>query len=361
MKSIFLLIFILISFCSYGQDSYRYLPPPQTDDGWDTNDLRTLNFDTTRIYQLFNQLQNGDHKIHSVLLVKDSKLLIEEYFGEGAVNKQHDLRSVTKSITSVLMGIAIDKGFVDSIDDPVTKYIRQPTPEKNKDKRKEKITIRHLLTMSTGLDCNDWDKKSKGQEDRIYRKADWLQYFLDLPMVNDPGTVSNYCTMGQVLATEIISRASGMDIDQFAGQYLFSPLGITSVSWGHTSGKEVLPSARRLFMTSRDMARIGQLILDKGKWHKKQIVSEEWVRESTAAKTKITGVDYGFLWWNIPFEVNGRLFVSKAATGNGGQYIIVIPELNIVVVFTGGAYNSQKDKLPFAMVKDVFLPAFVPK
>jgi len=121
--------------------------------------------------------------------------------------------------------------------------------------------------MSTGLDCND--KKSLGQEDRIYKKQDWLQYAIDLPMVNEPGEVSNYCSIGTVMIAEIISQASGMSIDKFAEHYLFNPLGITNVSWGHTSKKDVIPSSKRLYMTSRDMAKIGQLInysKNKNKW-----------------------------------------------------------------------------------------------
>ncbi|MBK6263830.1 serine hydrolase [Marivirga sp. S37H4] len=357
---IIIISFILsLSMISYGQNVYRYSQPQNLEDGWNTNSLKSQNVDSTRIYQLFNQLQNGEHKIHSILLVKTNQILIEEYFGENAINKQHDLRSATKSITSLLMGIAIDKGFIDNIDDPVIKYVKHPIAKKNPDKRKDKITIRHLLTMSSGLDCNDWDKKSKGQEDRVYKKNDWLQYFWDLPLINEPGTVSNYCTMGQILATEIISQASGMTIDKFAEQYLFNPLAINNVSWGHTSNKEVIPSAKRLYMTSRDMAKIGQLILNKGKWNKQQIVSQEWIEESTSAKTAITGMDYGFLWWNVPLEVNQKTIISKAATGNGGQYILVFPEADMVAVFTGGAYNSQEDKLPFVIMKEVFLPTFM--
>jgi CubicO group peptidase (beta-lactamase class C family) len=194
MKNILtLIIFILlIGKLSYGQNTYRYTQPPLLDDGWKTNHLQSQLIDSATIYQLFNRLQEGEHKVHSILLVKNGQIIIEEYFDKNTVNGQHDLRSVTKSITSVLMGIAIDLGFIDNIDAPVTKYLKHPVAEKNLDEGKEKITIRHLLTMSTGLDCNDWDKESKGQEDKIYRQKDWLQYFLDLPLINEPGAVSNY-------------------------------------------------------------------------------------------------------------------------------------------------------------------------
>ncbi|PCJ94813.1 MAG: serine hydrolase [Flavobacteriaceae bacterium] len=357
LKTFPIFILFISTFCA-AQNTYIYSQPKKLEDGWKTNNLQSQNIDSTLIIKLFNQLQTIENKIHSVLLVKNNQIIIEEYFGENSVNNQHDLRSTTKSITSILMGIAIDKGFIENVNDPISKYLKSLVPTKNLDGRKTEITIKHLLTMSTGLDCNDWDKKSKGQEDKISKKSDWLQYFLNLPMVHKPGEVSNYCTMGQVLATEIISQSSGMTIDKFSEKYLFNPLGVNNLSWGHTSNKEIIPSGKRLYMTSRDMAKIGQLILNNGKWNEKQVVSEKWIAESTTPKTKITGIDYGYLWWNIPFKVNEKIFVSKTATGNGGQYIMVLPELDMVAVFTGGAYNSQEDKLPFAIMTDIFLPTF---
>ena len=354
--SVILALFI-DSIC-FGQNAYEYSQPKELRDGWKTNNLKSQIADTTLLYKFFGQIRNENHKLHSILLIKNDHLVIDEYFNGHSVNKRHDLRSITKSIRSILVGIAIDKGFIDNINDPISKYLKGLVPKKNLDERKKKITIKHLLTMASGLDCNDWDKKSKGQEDKVYKKNDWLQYTLNLPMVNEPGTVSNYCSMGVVLLAEIISQASGMEIDKFAEAYLFNPLVIDNVKWGHTSGKEIISSGKRLYMTSRDMAKIGQLLLNQGKWNGKQIVSKNWIEESTTPKTKITGIDYGYLWWNIPFKVNEKTVTSKTATGNGGQYIMVIPEMDIVAVFTGGAYNSQEDKLAFAIMKDVFLPIF---
>jgi len=109
------------------------------------------------------------------------------------------------------------------------------------------------------------------------------------------------------------------------------------------------------------MAKIGQLILNNGKWYEDQIVSKHWIEESTTPKTKIAAIDYGYLWWNIPFKTDNKMFVSKTALGNGGQYIMVFPELDIVVIFTGNAYNSQEDKLPFKAITDILLPTFIPK
>ena len=352
------LIFTLISGqLTYAQESYTYSQPTQLEDAWSTDKLGSQGIDSALIYQLFNQLQAADHQLHSVLIVRNHQLVLEEYFGDHDFHQLHDLRSASKSIRSILLGIALDQGFIDDINDPISKYLDSPVPRKNLDQRKQEITIRHLITMSTGLDCHDWDKKSKGQEDRVYKKKDWLQYILDLPLIHAPGEVSHYCSMGVVLMVEVISQASGMPINEFAHEYLFKPLGMTRVEWGHTSRGEVIASGKRLYMTPRDMAKIGQLILNKGKWEGKQIVSAAWVEESTTPQTNITGVDYGYLWWNIPFSFHGKPLISRTAMGNGGQYIMIFPELDLVAVFTGGAYNSPEDKLPFNIVGDVILPS----
>lgn len=358
------LIFSVLMFTGHlvlAQQEYRYTQPTSRDDGWKTASMISEGMNTALIDQLFDQLGPAKHKIHSVLLVKDDQLILEEYFGSQTIETRHDLRSVTKSLRSILTGIAIDRGFIDSIDDPISNYLGDLQPKKNLDPRKAEITIRHLLTMSTGLECNDWDPRSAGQEDRVYKKKDWLQYTLDLPMVYDPGTESRYCSMGVVLLVELISRASGMSIDVFARKYLFDAMNISNYSWRHTSRKEVISSGKRLSMTARDMAKIGQLILNKGKWKEQQLVSKEWITLSTQTHTDIDGMSYGFLWWKIPLKLEDRQTMSTTATGNGGQYIVVLPEMNSIAVFTGGAYNSAEDKLPFAIVRDILIPTLNPK
>ena len=301
-------------------------------------------------------MDKGETKIHSFLLLKNGDLFLEKYYGAYDRHSPHDLRSTTKSIRALLMGIALDKGLIKSLDDPVLNYLKDLKPQKNLDERKGQITLRHLLTMSSGLECNDWDPKSRGQEDRVYRKKDWLQYTMDLPMANDPGEVSAYCSMGAIMIAEVIHKTSGMSIQEFAQQYLFDPLAIQEVSWGHTANKEVLDAGKRLYMTPRDMAKLGQLVLQKGQWKGEQIVSKSWIEEATSPKTKITGIDYGYFWWNLPFQGMDQTYMATLAMGNGGQYIMVFPELKLVAVFTGGAYNSQEDKLPFAIMNRVILP-----
>lgn len=347
-----------LHFQGLSQMPYKYVPPPDLGDGWETASLIDLGFPTDGIQQMCHWLKNEQHDIHSMLIIHKNKLVLEEYFNGYSTLQPHDLRSVTKSLRSILLGIAIDQGVISSINDPIFTYLKSHKPRKNISDLKYHITIENLLTMSSGLDCNDWDKKSKGQEDKVHKKKDWIQYTLDLPMIHEPGEVASYCSMGTILLAEIIDQASGMPIQAFAQQYLFEPLGVVDFSWGHTSEKDVIDAGKRLYMSPRDMAKIGQLILNEGKWQGKQVVSAKWIQEATASKTEITGIDYGYLWWNLPFPYQGKSYVAKAATGNGGQYILVFPELELTMTFTGGAYNSEKDKIPFAIVRDVLLPTF---
>jgi CubicO group peptidase (beta-lactamase class C family) len=357
-KTILFFFFSLIVLIGYSQNIYNYTKPVTLKDGWQTSSILNKNIDTTLIHKAFTQLLNIENEIHSILLIKNNELVLEEYYKGYTIDKPHDLRSVTKSIVAILLGIALDKSIIEDINDPISKYLKSPVPTKNIDKRKNQITIKNLITMSSGLDCDDWNKKSKGQEDKVYKRKDWLQYTLNLPMIHEPGSTSTYCTMGVVLTAEIISQASGLTIDEFAKKHLFIPLQIDNFYWGHTSKKEVIPSAKRVYMTPRDLAKIGQLVLNNGTWKGQQIVSKKWIEEATTPKTKITNIDYGYLWWNIPFNHKNNIIHSTIATGNGGQYIMILPSLNLVAIFTGGAYNSPKYKLPFAFVNDIFIPTF---
>ncbi|WP_395373517.1 serine hydrolase domain-containing protein [Marinicella sp. W31] len=359
-NALYTLILLLIHTQCIAENNYSYVKPEQISDGWPTQHIESLATNTERINLFFNQLMDSKHKIHSTLLVKDGTIILEEYFDDYSRDTKHDMRSVTKSVTALLIGIALEKGYIRNLDDTIWTYLKKPTVRKNPDPRKNNITIRHLLTMSSGLECNDWDKKSKGQEDRVYKKKDWLQYTVDLPMINTPGKAAFYCSMGVTLLKEIISQTSGQPIDVFADTYLFKPLGIHNIRWGHTSKrKNIIPSGKRLYMTSRDLAKIGQLMLNQGLWNSTQVVSQQWIKSIASSQTQLANLDYSFLWWRIPFPVQDHVHVSTTATGNGGQYIFVFQELNMVAIFTGGAYNSEEDKLPFAVVKDVYLPTIL--
>lgn len=350
----FILFFTTLSF---GQGGTTQFSNENSEASWKINTSTSIPLDTALLANLLQKLTVERHEIDGFVLAKNDQILVESYFNGFQDTAIHDLRSVTKSILSLLIGIALDRGFIQNVNDPISKYLNQFGSIKHLDPLKNTITIKHLLTMSGGLDCNDWDKKSKGQEDKVYRQKDWIQYTLDLPLIHLPGTVSAYCSMGTVLLAEIISQASGLSIDQFALTYLFNPLKIERAKWGYTSDREVIPSGKRLYMAPKDLLKIGLLVLNKGRWNGSQIVSEVWISESTTPKTKITGVNYSYLWWNIPLQASDTSGTAITATGNGGQYVMIFPDLDVVAVFTGSAFNSEQDKLPFSIMQRVVLPA----
>ncbi|MEM6895202.1 MAG: serine hydrolase [Bacteroidota bacterium] len=329
----------------------------ELDSVWQVSKTWTKTLDSTKIVSLIKVIEHTENGVESLLIAKKDTLLMDTYFKGYAPDVPHDLRSVTKGFISILIGIAVDKGLIEDINDPIQKYLGPLKPLKNKSEAKSRITLKHLLTMSSGWDCNDWDKKSKGQEDKVYRKKDWLQYTMDLPMVNEPGQQSAYCTMGTVLLGAILEQVSEQSLETFAHAHLFEPLSISNYQWGHTSKENVISSAKRLYLTPRDMAKIGILLLNQGKWDDQQIVSRNWVGEMTKAQTQLAGLRYGYLWWNIPFSDGIQVHNAKVAMGNGGQYIIVLPDVPLVIVFTGNAFNSKKDKLPLTWVQQYILPA----
>lgn len=357
MKKVLLIFFLLVSSLLQGQSRYKYQAPKSLDDGWETGKAADEGLKTELFEKFFTALNAQDHKMHSMLIVRNGKLVMEEYFNGYDREKRQDLRSVTKSIISLLVGIAIEQGKITSVDDPVAKYLSEFSPALNPDPEKKLITIAHLLTMSSGMDCNDWDEKSTGQEDKLYKKKNWLDYMADLPIIHDPGSESYYCTGGVMLLTRVLLMAVGLDWRVQAQEFLFKPIGISDVEYGHTSKKKMPAASHRLYMRPRDVAKLGQLVLKWGQWEGKQLVPASWIEQISFRKTQISGLDYSYLWWKLPFEKGGKKVDATCATGNGGQYILIFPEYDLVAVFTGGAYNSQEDKLPFAIVNKVILPS----
>lgn len=355
--TLLLSILIITTLGLKAQEGFKYSEPSQLEDGWAVGSLASQDIEVDLFKKFIDALNQQEHDLHSMLVIRNNVLVFEEYFGEQEQGQQHDLRSVTKSITSLLLGIAVEKGFIKSVNDPVQNYLEEFLKAKNPDPRKESITIRDYLTMSSGMDCDDWNPKSAGQEDKLYKKKNWIQTMANLPMINEPGSVSTYCTAGTILIAEIIERSSGMSLSEFANEHLFEPMNISNVRWGHTNRKPVISSGRRLYMTPRDMAKLGQLVINKGKWGNQQLIPEAWITEIGKTKTQITGLDYSYLWWQLPFQKDGQRVETVCATGNGGQYILAFPNLNMVAIFTGGAYNSPNDKLPFSIVNKVILPA----
>jgi CubicO group peptidase (beta-lactamase class C family) len=350
------LLAILVVGCSSTEPeigTWVYQQPERTGDGWQTTSLTNAGLDERRLALMMEILQqNPGHLVHGIVIAVDGALAFEEYFpgrthpafGEVPVQftreRKHGLSSVTKSVTSTMLGIAIDHGFISSIDASVFDFF--PEHADLSVGRKGDITLKHLVTMSAGL---EWDESTYPYADsrndlaRWYRfPGDLVRFVLELPMVADPGTQFLYNSSLPNVLGEVIRRATGMRLDQFADEYLFAPLGITDYLW-HFVRPDFVYASGDISLRLRDMARLGQLYLQDGMWNGERVLSSAWVQASASPAFTIAGwwghVGYGYGWWPKSSEYGASAF---AAAGWGDQAIIVMPEYDMVAVFTGGAY-----------------------
>lgn len=292
--------------------------------------------------------------IHSVLVARHGKLIFEHYrkgsddrrgkaLGEVAFGPdvQHDVRSVSKSVTSLLVGIAIEQGLIASIDEPVYRHF--PEFDGLRSPERDLITIRHLLTMSSGL---DWDENlpysdPNNSEIRMVFAPDPYRFAWEQKPVAPAGEWYNYNGGSTELLAQILQKVGGARLEDFSRMALFEPLGISQFEWQQNpNGQAAAASGLRL--RPRDMAKIGQLILAGGRWGDRQVVPEAWIRDSTAPQ--IAGSQlyfYGFQWWLGRSLVRQKEIPWTAAVGNGGQRIFIVPSLDAVVVITGGLYRSN--------------------
>lgn len=320
---------------------YVYQQPKKENDGLLTGTLDNSGLDKTLLNLMVQKIVDGTYpNVHSVLIIKDGKLVFEEYFYEYNKTKLHELRSATKSFVSALTGIAIDKGYIKSKSETVLSFFPDYT-FKNLTEDKKQITIKNLLTNQSGLDCDVSNPKSEGNETVMNYSDDWLQYTFDLPMIDVPGGKGMYCSGNPITLGKIIERATKMPLSEFARQTLFKDLGIKNFKWNFKPDKSSAETFCQVYLNSRDMAKLGLLYLNKGIWNDKQVISKEWIQESLTKHTEIQGVNYGYLWWLKYLEVDGVKYQGKAAQGNGGQKIYIWEQQNMITVITGGNYNSQ--------------------
>jgi CubicO group peptidase (beta-lactamase class C family) len=350
---------------------YIYKIPTKLDDGWDCADLEDVGMDKVKILEVIKEITNGKYKdIHSLLIVKDGKLVLEEYFAaEGKIfgpfvnrifrERVQMLASVTKSVNSTLIGIAHEKGFIKDFSSPAFELFPEYT-EIIKD-RKKQIQLKHLLTMSAGFFWNENlipSSSNRNDAQAMHRSTDLIRYCLEKPMVHQPGERFVYHSGLSVILGEILKRSTKIPLDKFAETYLFNPLGISAYKWSKTQGG-LIETGGGLALCPRDMAKFGQLYLNGGKWDNKQIVSEKWVKESTHPHIKTTYAAYGYQWWIRNFKINDRQIDSFYAIGNAGQFIFVFPELDTVVVSTAQNYDKNWSRRFLSMLRNSILPALV--
>lgn len=298
------------------------------------------------------------HGIDSMLVVRRGRLVAEHYWNGQTMASLHDLRSATKSVTSLLVGVARDRGLLD-VHGPALPHLARAYPGLAADDAGPPLTLEHLLTMRSGRACNDRDRRSPGHEDRMYRARDWLRFYLELPRPHLPGTRTQYCTGDVIALGRVLAEATGQPVDVFADEALFAPLGIQAYAWRRFDRGRQIDTGGHLRLRPRAMAKIGQLVLQRGVWDSHDIVSGAWIDVSTAEHTRFHDDQrpYGYLWWRSRYQDGARALDLVYASGNGGQYIFIVPALDLVVVFTGRNYNSPAAGRPWAILGESIIPA----
>ncbi|WP_316632292.1 serine hydrolase [uncultured Flavobacterium sp.] len=335
---------------------YVYQQPKKDLDGLVTGSLDDTRLDKALLNEMMQKIVDGTYpNVHSVLIIKDGKLVFEEYFYEYNKAKLHELRSATKSFVSALTGIAIDKGYIKDKSETALSYFPDYT-FKNLTDDKKQITIENLLTNQSGLDCDVSNPKSEGNETTMNYSDDWIQFTLDLPMIDVPGGKGMYCSGNPITMGKIIERATKMPLPEFAKQTLFKDLGIKNFKWNFKPDASSAETFCQVYLNSRDMAKFGLLYLNKGIWNGKQVVSKNWIEQSLSKHSVVQGVNYGYLWWLKFLNVDGVKYYGKAAQGNGGQKIYIWEDQNMITVITGGNFNLQSPS--DEIIQKYILPSF---
>jgi len=324
---------------------YVYQPPPALNDGWpiaSVDDVDISRAGIEKFVQLMLDMPMDSAaapELEGVLVARHGKLALEEYFHGENRDKLHDTRSATKSLTATIVGAAMLAGAPLKLATPVYETMRTPTD----DPRKKAMVLEHLLMMRTGYFCDDGNPKAPGNEDRMTDGSDDPDYYhftLRVPMAFDPDTTSIYCSASPNLALGMVGAAMHESQMRTFDRLLGEPLNIHRYAWimdpaGHPYGGgsvQLLP---------RDFLKIGQLILDGGVWKGKRILSKDFVARASAPLHDLNNIKYGYLWWGIDFPYKDRTVHAYFAGGNGGQGIIVVPKLDMVVAIYGGSYATR--------------------
>jgi len=346
-----------------GQRNLACGSPSSLDDGWVVASPDSVGMDGARLCGIVTRLALRSTEIHSVVVARHGRLVFEQYFAgidqpwgqpegrtEFTATTKHDMRSASKSVTSLLVGIAIDRKLIAGVDEPVIKFF--PEHQSVKSAGWDAITLRHLLTMSSGM---KWDEARAwtdpdNDEPHLGFEPDPLGYVLSRPIAAAPDTLWTYNGGGTNLLGNIIEKVSGEPLEAFARETLFQPLGITDVEWkAYPSNGKIAPAAG-LRLRPRDAAKIGQLVLDRGGWNGKQIVSADWIAQSVKPRFQAIGyfggtLFYGYQWWLGRSLAEGKEVKWIGAFGWGGQRIFIVPDLDLVLMTAAAQYGQPKEGL----------------
>ncbi len=311
--------------------------------GWRTSSSEEQGIDSQKLAQLLAAIEEQHLNLHSLLIIRNGYLIRENYFGSYQPDTRHELFSCTKSFIATLIGIALDKAYIDNTGHRVMDFLPERTFA-NLDGQKAAMTLEDLLTMRSGLDWQEGDPAIRA----MYLSSDWVKLVLDEPMAVSPGSQFNYCSGCSHVLSAILQQATDMNPRDFADQYLFKPLGITNVNWD-TDADGTSIGGWGLQITPRDMAKLGYLYLHRGQWDGQQIVSSQWVENATSTHTKTdNNLGYGYQWWTYPS------LDAYTALGLGGQTIFVIPKWNLIIVTTAELDNHDPI---YRLIEQYIVPA----
>jgi len=332
---------------------YHYTPPVQLDDGWPVGTLDEVGISRDSIERFVQSVIDmkmdslSTLQLHSLLIARHGKLVLEEYFHGHYRDEPHDTRSASKSWMAVLIGAAMQTGVPLRIDSPVYQTMGVSTD----DPRKRAMTLEHLMTMTAGFNC-DPDDSTSADEDQLNDRGiqDWYHYTLNVPLVSTPGEKAFYCSTEPNLAGGMLAKVAGEPLIVMFDRLIAQPLKLANYHLGLRDGDLYGGGGSRF--TSRDFAKMAQLMLNGGRWGSRQILSPEWVHQSGAALRDIfPNQQYGYLWNSLEYDYHGRKVRAIFAGGNGGQVSLEIPELDLVIVCTGGNYGTR------GLKPEVLLPA----
>jgi len=376
-----LVILTLLFSCKRNNiDHYEYTVPEYSNDGWDVASLNDVGINSVRICEMMDFInENSGHNIHSILIFKNNKLVFEEYF-EGYLyssnppgtngefiqydeHTDHYLASVSKSITSVILGAAVKEDYIDNLEDKIIDLL----PEYSDILTGEKadITLKHLLTMTSGL---DWDESSSSYGNpnndvtALFNSEDPVEYILSRPLLYTPGSEFLYNSGNTNVIGAIIQKKTEMSLLDFGNEYLFNPLTIDGGTWQVLPGGYFFASGG-ISLRPRGLAKIGSLFLNDGRWDNKQVITEEWISESvmshidTEGRTLPSSHSYGYQWWIQDFSSNGIVYNSFLAAGWGDQYMIIFEERDMMVLINCGNYLSSGSISIMSLVEDFILDA----
>jgi CubicO group peptidase (beta-lactamase class C family) len=342
---------------------YRYVPPVAAPDGWKTGTLAEVGLDVAPLAELVNVVSADPKSVadideHGVIIARHGKIVFEEYFHGHDRFKVHGTRSAGKVVASLLVGAAMQNG---KKLDTSTRVYDVLMPGAVVEPRKKAMTVEHLLTMSSGYDCDDWAGDRPGSEDHILDDEpdpNYYRYTLQLPMELDPGKEAIYCSINPNLVGAVVATVAEKPLPELFDEWIARPLQIWNYHLNLQPTGEVYLGGGARFQP-RDFMKFGQLLLDGGMWNGRRVLPREYAKlvglPHMTLRQQSKGMHYGYLWWTIDYPYKDRTITGYFASGNGGQVVMVLPDLDMIVASYGGNYG---DRAGWAMVKD-YIPKYV--